>query len=67
MESFPGQNLQALQIDFVALVETDVLLGKVIAYHADELDRREETRRDGRMAGRATAPLMPYEFSEEPF
>ena len=50
VKSFSGQNLQALQIDFVTLVEPDVLLGEIIPDNPDELNRREETGRHCRMA-----------------
>jgi hypothetical protein len=53
MESFSRLNLQAMEVDAMAAVELHVTLGKIVAHHADQLDRAIKAGGDGRVAGRS--------------
>jgi hypothetical protein len=53
MEGFAGQNLEAVEVNFVPAVKLEVFLWKVVADNANQFDRAEKARGDGGMAGRA--------------
>ena len=53
MKRFAGQNLQAVEVNFVPAVKLEVFLREIVADDADQFDRAEKARGDGGMAGRA--------------
>ena len=53
MKGLARPHLEAFEVDCLAAVKLEVAAGKIIAHHADQLDRAEKARGHRRMAGRS--------------
>src|SRR6266850_2761803 len=62
MEGLAWQNLETFEINPVSLIEPNVTLWKIVTHNADELDRAEEARGHGGMAGRAAEQTRIFCF-----
>ncbi|SRR6266704_163489 len=62
MEGFAGQNLEAFEVNAMAVIELDVSPGKIVADNANEFDGTEETGSHGGMAGGAAEEARVLAF-----